>query len=129
LFRSADDPSPPKTAIFLLPNFKSFPRRIGVSRSFKYVYFVPKKFSRTAVTPTLNWQNGRIDPKLIASWNEFATRDRSSRYHALISSLVTNVNEQKQTISQKDRPLFARFGMGDNFDQWWRFLQLRLTER
>lgn len=80
-------------------------------------------------TPTFNWQNGRIDPKLIASWNEFATRDRSSRYHALISSLVTNVNEQKQTISQKDRPLFARFGMGDNFDQWWRFLQLRLTER
>jgi len=61
LFRSADDPSPPKTAICLLPNFKSFPRRIGVSRSFKYVYFVPKKFSRTAVFLGIEVEQDRFE--------------------------------------------------------------------
>lgn len=80
-------------------------------------------------TPTFNSQNGRIDPKLIASWSKFASHDPSSRYHELLSSLVTNVNAQNQTITQKDRRLFARFGMGDSFDQWWRLLQFRLTGR
>jgi len=80
-------------------------------------------------TPTFNSQNGRIDPRLIASWKTFASHNGSSRYHALISSLVTNINKQKETITQKDRPLFASVGMGEGFDQWWRLLQLRLTER
>ena len=79
-------------------------------------------------TPTFD-PRGFIDPKLIASWSKFAADDRSSRYHTLISSLVANINEQNQTITQQDRFLFARVGMGDSFDQWWRLLQLRLTER
>lgn len=80
-------------------------------------------------TPTFDSKTGRIDPKLIASWRQFTTHDRSSRYYALMSQLLTSVNNQGQTITQKDRPLFARFGMSDSFDLWWRVLQLRLSDR
>jgi hypothetical protein len=80
-------------------------------------------------TPTFSSRTGKIDPKLVASWSEFAAHDRWSLYRGLISSLVTSVSEQNQRVSQKDRPLFARYGMAASFDQWWRLVQMRLGPR
>ncbi len=80
-------------------------------------------------TPNFEFPSGRLDPKLVASWREFVAHDGSSRYHALISSLVKNIDEQNQGLTQRDRPLFERSGMGNEFDEWWKWFQFRLNQR
>jgi hypothetical protein len=67
-------------------------------------------------TPTCGSKTGRIDPVLIASWSKFAAQNRSSRFVELLSSLVTNINQQNQIITQKDPPLFERAGIVKEFD-------------
>ncbi len=71
-------------------------------------------------TPTFDGQTGRIAPALVASWKHLATLDRESRYASLAAALLASLDGHHGQFAKDDRALFARFGLADGFDDWWR---------
>ena len=78
-------------------------------------------------TPTFDGQTGRIVADLVASWKHLASLDRGSRYQPLAAALVASLDRHRGQITKEDRALFARFGLGDGFDDWWRGYQARMS--
>ena len=76
-------------------------------------------------TWTFDLQSGRIKADVVAAWNRLATLNRTSRYQALAAEMVVRLRKDDGKITADDRALFARFGMGDSFDLWWRYVQIR----
>lgn len=68
-------------------------------------------------------KNGRLDHKLLASWHTFKRDDKSSRYQPLISELADKIPSHDHTLTPRDRPLFARFGLEQEFDQTLAYLR------
>lgn len=76
-------------------------------------------------TWTFDLQNGRINGDVVAAWRRLAALNRMSHYQALAAEMVVRLKKHDGRITEDERALFARFGMADSFDLWWRYVQAR----
>jgi len=76
-------------------------------------------------TWTFDAETSRIQPEVVAAWSRLATLNRASHYQALAAEMVVRLKKHDGKITEDDRALFARFGMTDSFDSWWRYVQAR----
>jgi hypothetical protein len=71
-------------------------------------------------TPTFDFEGGRVRPDVVASWRMFAAQDQASKYHSLTTRMLAGLDKDHGKVSEQDRVLFQQYGLGTEFDNWWR---------